>query len=158
VTAALGLVLGRDSVPITGLSWVMVMMVIWVILVCTVLVLQATSMTSCENSCLLHMLPHAGTARWDHYQLDCILNTEVLVACGSCCLPQSLYQQVVQGIASARRLTPAEVESAINDSPLLASQAMQRKLVDGLAYRWGDNVPAAPGRLLCAFCNLAFRT
>ena len=61
---------------------------------------------------------------------------------------QSLYQQVVQGIASARRLTPAEVESAINDSPLLASQAMQLKLVDGLAYRWGDDVPAAPWRLV----------
>lgn len=50
---------------------------------------------------------------------------------------QCLYQQVVQGIASARRLPPAEVEAAINASPLLASQAVQLKLVDGLAYRWG---------------------
>lgn len=48
---------------------------------------------------------------------------------------QSLYDQVVQGIASARRVSPAAVKSAVDGSPLLASQAMQAKLLDGLAYR-----------------------
>ena len=51
-----------------------------------------------------------------------------------CC--QCLYSQVVQGIASARRLAPAQVEAAVNASPLLASQAVQLGLVDGLAYRY----------------------
>lgn len=59
------------------------------------------------------------------------------------CAMQSLYDQVVQGIASARRLTPAVVESAVNSSPLLASQAIQMKLLDGLAYRSVHNKLAA---------------
>lgn len=55
------------------------------------------------------------------------------------CRLQSLYDQVVQGIASARRLTPEAVKAAVNSSPLLPSQAMQAKLLDGLAYRWGTH-------------------
>lgn len=69
------------------------------------------------------------------------------VLCGHCCLLsplpaaccpllQCLYSQVVQGIASARRLAPGQVEAAVNASPLLASQAVQLGLVDGLAYRY----------------------
>jgi hypothetical protein len=49
---------------------------------------------------------------------------------------QSLYDQVVSGIASARRLSPQQVEAAVNAAPLLPHTASSMGLLDGLLYRW----------------------
>ena len=43
--------------------------------------------------------------------------------------------QIVEQIAAARRLDPAAVRSAIDDSPLGAQEALDRGLIDALAYR-----------------------
>lgn len=48
---------------------------------------------------------------------------------------QSMSDQVVTGIASARRLPPAAVEAAIRAAPLLPHAALAAGLVDGLLYR-----------------------
>jgi hypothetical protein len=66
--------------------------------------------------------------------------------------PQSLYSQVVEGIASARRLAPAAVEAAVNASPLLPSQAMQLKLLDALAYRWVHTMHGQAGKPSVCVC------
>lgn len=50
-------------------------------------------------------------------------------------LLQSLYDQVVSGIASARRLSPQQVEAAVNAAPLLPATASSLGLLDGLLYR-----------------------
>ncbi len=44
------------------------------------------------------------------------------------------YRQLVEGIAQARRLPPAEVRRLIDGAPYAAGEALRRKLVDGLAY------------------------
>jgi hypothetical protein len=46
-----------------------------------------------------------------------------------------MYEQVVEGISSARKLPPAAVQAVINAAPLLPSQALQMQLLDGLLYR-----------------------
>ncbi|WIA17943.1 hypothetical protein OEZ85_009435 [Tetradesmus obliquus] len=50
-------------------------------------------------------------------------------------LLKSLYDQVVSGIASARRLSPQQVEAAVNAAPLLPATASSLGLLDGLLYR-----------------------
>ena len=60
-------------------------------------------------------------------------------------LLSSVAGQVVSGIAQARKLSPAAVRSAIDHAPLLASEALQAKLVDRLGYR-DDAISAAHKR------------
>lgn len=48
---------------------------------------------------------------------------------------QSIQDQVVDGIAAARRIGTEDVQSAISAAPLLPSMAMHMKLLDGLLYR-----------------------
>ncbi|KAF8062053.1 sppA [Scenedesmus sp. PABB004] len=55
-------------------------------------------------------------------------------------LLQSLYDGVVTGVASARRLPRGAVEAAIADAPLPPQRALAAQLVDGLLYR--DQVEA----------------
>ncbi len=60
-------------------------------------------------------------------------------------LLSSVAGQVVVGIAQARKLSPEAVRSAIDHAPLLASEALQTKLVDRLGYR-DDAISAAHKR------------
>jgi protease-4 len=60
-------------------------------------------------------------------------------------LLSSVASQVVSGIAQARKLSPEAVRSAIDHAPLLASEALQTKLVDHLGYR-DDAISAAHKR------------
>ena len=60
-------------------------------------------------------------------------------------LLSSVAGQVVSGIAQARKLSPSAVRSAIDHAPLLASEALQAKLVDHLGYR-DDAISAAHKR------------
>jgi protease-4 len=47
----------------------------------------------------------------------------------------SQFDQIVRGIATARRLPEADVRAIVDHAPLSAQQALDAKLVDGLAYR-----------------------
>jgi len=71
----------------------------------------------------------------------------VLICCGVHLL-QSLYDQVVDGIASARRVTPAAVQDAINAAPLLPQAAVAAGLLDGLLYRWVTHVQSCNRQLV----------
>jgi protease-4 len=48
---------------------------------------------------------------------------------------ESYFGQIVQGIAKARGLPEDEVRALIDRGPFLGQEAMEAKLVDGLAYR-----------------------
>lgn len=50
-------------------------------------------------------------------------------------LVESAQEQLVAGIAAARRLDPRDVQAAIDAGPLLAEEARERGLVDRLGYR-----------------------
>jgi protease-4 len=50
-------------------------------------------------------------------------------------LLQSIAGQMVRGIAQARKLTEEEVRALMDRGPLLAQEALDAKLVDGLKYR-----------------------
>ena len=50
-------------------------------------------------------------------------------------LVESLWGQVVKGIAEGRKMTEAEVRAAVDRGPFLGPEALEAKLVDGLAYR-----------------------
>jgi protease IV len=50
-------------------------------------------------------------------------------------LLKSISEQVVNGIAQARKLTPDAVTAAIDKAPLLPNEALQAKLIDRLGYR-----------------------
>ncbi len=54
------------------------------------------------------------------------------------------YDRLVKGIAEARKLTEDEVRALMDRGPLLASEAVAGKLVDGVAYEdeLDDKVPA----------------
>ncbi|MBI4904708.1 MAG: signal peptide peptidase SppA [Acidobacteria bacterium] len=45
------------------------------------------------------------------------------------------FGQLVRGIAEGRKLTEVEVRAVIDRAPLLGQEALQAKLVDGMAYR-----------------------
>ena len=45
-----------------------------------------------------------------------------------------LHRLLVEGVAEGRKLTVAEVEEALEQAPLSAQDALDRDLVDGLAY------------------------
>lgn len=47
----------------------------------------------------------------------------------------SQFSQIVRGIAEARKLSEDEVRQLINKGPFLGQEAVDAKLVDGLAYR-----------------------
>ncbi len=47
---------------------------------------------------------------------------------------QQLERQLVEGVASGRRMTPAEVRTNIAKGPFIASEAQQAKFVDGVAF------------------------
>lgn len=47
----------------------------------------------------------------------------------------SWFGQMVRGIAESRRLTDGQVQSLVDRGPLLGQEAVDAKLVDGLAYR-----------------------
>jgi len=48
---------------------------------------------------------------------------------------QSQFSQIVKGISTARKLTEDEVRSLVNEGPFFGQQAVDAKLIDGLAYR-----------------------
>jgi protease-4 len=48
---------------------------------------------------------------------------------------ESQFSQIAGGIAAARKLTEDQVRSLINEGPFLGQQAVDAKLIDGLAYR-----------------------
>jgi protease-4 len=48
---------------------------------------------------------------------------------------RSFFSQLVRGIAKARKLPEDQVKSIIDRAPLLGKEALQAKLVDGVAYR-----------------------
>jgi protease-4 len=48
---------------------------------------------------------------------------------------RSFFSQLVRGIAKARKLPEDQVKSIIDRAPLLGREALQAKLVDGVAYR-----------------------
>jgi protease-4 len=50
----------------------------------------------------------------------------------------SWSSQLVQGIAEGRKLSPADVRAIIDRGPLLGQEAVDAKLIDGLAY--GDDI------------------
>ncbi len=47
----------------------------------------------------------------------------------------SLYTNLVEGIAASRNLTPAQVRAAIDEGPHLPARAVELKLVDRIGYR-----------------------
>lgn len=51
----------------------------------------------------------------------------------------SMFSQIVQGIAVARKLPEEKVRELVNQGPFLGRQAVDAKLVDGLAY-WDEVV------------------
>ncbi len=57
----------------------------------------------------------------------------------------SISEQVVGGIAQARKLSPDAIRGAIDRAPLLPDEALQAKLVDRLGYR-DDAIAAAHKR------------
>jgi protease-4 len=50
-------------------------------------------------------------------------------------LLESLYGQVVKGIAEGRKMTDADVRALVDRGPFLGPEALEARLVDGLAYR-----------------------
>jgi protease-4 len=50
-------------------------------------------------------------------------------------LTESAWEQIVDGIAERRGLTPAEVRALADRAPLLASDALESRLVDRVGYR-----------------------
>ena len=50
-------------------------------------------------------------------------------------LLDSIYSQMVRGIAEGRKMTEEEVRAAIDRGPYLGPEAREARLVDGLAYR-----------------------
>jgi protease-4 len=50
---------------------------------------------------------------------------------------ESQFGQIVTGISAARKLTEEQVRSLVNTGPFLGQQALDAKLIDGLAYRDG---------------------
>ena len=48
---------------------------------------------------------------------------------------ESQFSQIVKGISAARKLTEDQVRSLINEGPFFGQQALEAKLIDGLAYR-----------------------
>lgn len=48
---------------------------------------------------------------------------------------ESQFSQIVKGVAASRKLTEERVLSLINEGPFLGQQAVDAKLIDGLAYR-----------------------
>ena len=50
-------------------------------------------------------------------------------------LVSSLYGQMVRGIAEGRKLTEEEVRALVDRGPFLGPEALEARLVDGLAYR-----------------------
>jgi protease-4 len=48
---------------------------------------------------------------------------------------ESMISQIVEGIADSRDLTPEKVASLIDKGPFSAKEALEEKLIDGLAYR-----------------------
>lgn len=50
-------------------------------------------------------------------------------------LVESLYGQMVKGIAEGRKMTEAEVRALVDRGPFLGPEALEARLVDGLAYR-----------------------
>lgn len=60
-------------------------------------------------------------------------------------LLDSLYGQAVAGIASGRRIGEADVRDLVNKGPYLASEALDRGLVDRLGY-WDEYIDAAKAR------------
>jgi protease-4 len=50
-------------------------------------------------------------------------------------LLESIYGQMVKGIAEGRKMTEAEVRALVDRGPFLGPEALEAKLVDGLAYR-----------------------
>ena len=47
----------------------------------------------------------------------------------------SLFGQIVKGVAASRNLTEDQVRLLVNEGPFLGQQAVDAKLIDGLAYR-----------------------
>lgn len=50
-------------------------------------------------------------------------------------LVESLYGQMVKGIAEGRKMTEEEVRAVVDRGPFLGPEALEARLVDGLAYR-----------------------
>ncbi len=50
-------------------------------------------------------------------------------------LIESIYGQMVKGIAEGRKMTEDEVRALVDRGPFLGPEALEAKLVDGLAYR-----------------------
>lgn len=50
-------------------------------------------------------------------------------------LLDSLYGQILAGIAEGRKMSPEAVRALVNRGPFLGREALDAKLVDGLAYR-----------------------
>ena len=50
-------------------------------------------------------------------------------------LVESLYGQMVKGIAEGRKMTEAQVRAVVDRGPFLGPEALEARLVDGLAYR-----------------------
>lgn len=50
-------------------------------------------------------------------------------------LKDSWFSQIVRGIAQGRKLSEADVRALANRGPLLGREALEARLVDGLAYR-----------------------
>lgn len=48
---------------------------------------------------------------------------------------ETQFSQIVSGISAARKLAEERVRSLINDGPFLGQEAVEAKLIDGLAYR-----------------------
>jgi protease-4 len=48
---------------------------------------------------------------------------------------ESVFSQIVQGIAQGRKLSPDAVRQLIDRGPFLGEEAVKEKLVDGIAYR-----------------------
>lgn len=51
-------------------------------------------------------------------------------------LGQGLYQQLVKGIAFYRKLEDSTVENYINQAPVFASDALEKRLIDKIGYRY----------------------
>jgi protease-4 len=49
-------------------------------------------------------------------------------------LNRDLYEQIVEGIATARQLPDPEVRALLDEAPFLAPRALAAKLIDGIAY------------------------
>lgn len=50
-------------------------------------------------------------------------------------LIESIYGQMVKGIAEGRKMTEVEVRALVDRGPFLGPEALEARLVDGLAYR-----------------------